>query len=66
LSDLLTVSINSHFLKTPQIDNKKGMITKEKDYHNERRQPLRRQIERKEVNTARNFAIASAAGAAIF
>jgi sterol desaturase/sphingolipid hydroxylase (fatty acid hydroxylase superfamily) len=35
-------------------------------YFLERQQPLRRQIERKEVNTARNFAIASTAGAASF
>ncbi|MDQ3132383.1 MAG: sterol desaturase family protein [Acidobacteriota bacterium] len=34
-------------------------------YFFERRQPLRRQIEQKEIGTARNLAIASAAGAAI-
>jgi sterol desaturase/sphingolipid hydroxylase (fatty acid hydroxylase superfamily) len=35
-------------------------------YFYERRQPLRRQIERKEISTARNLVIASAAGAASF
>ena len=35
-------------------------------YFHERRRPLRRQIEQKEKNTARNLAIASAAGAASF
>ena len=34
-------------------------------YFFERRQPLRRQIEQKEISTARNLAIASAAGAAV-
>jgi sterol desaturase/sphingolipid hydroxylase (fatty acid hydroxylase superfamily) len=35
-------------------------------YFYERRRPLRRQIEQKEIQTARNLAIASAAGAASF